>query len=135
MPCVDPQKRREYQKKYMREQWLTRPENRAKHHELVRQQAARYSAINRELVSKFRANGCLLCDERTECCLAAHHTDASKKDFSIGNAMTGGYSPKRVERELSKCVCVCQNCHFKVHAGILVLPEAAPPETTAARSA
>ena len=27
------------------------------------------------------------------------------------------YSPDRVRKELAKCVCLCMNCHAKVHAG------------------
>ena len=31
---------------------------------------------------------------------------------------------RRVAAELSKCVCVCANCHFKIHAGKLLLETA-----------
>ena len=29
---------------------------------------------------------------------------------------------KKVAAELAKCICVCQNCHAKVHAGLLQVP-------------
>lgn len=53
--------------------------------------------------------------------MSAHHVDGSTKDFSIGRAVSDRYSVKRVADELEKCVCLCENCHRKVHAGILTI--------------
>ena len=47
--------------------------------------------------------------------------DPSSKDFNIGMAQSRKISPARVEAELAKCVCLCMNCHAKVHAGIITL--------------
>ncbi len=63
---------------------------------------------------------CCWCGEKTSCTLDFHHVDASK-EFEIG---TGFYkvSRKTLIAELAKCVCLCANCHRKVHAGLIDLP-------------
>jgi predicted HNH restriction endonuclease len=53
------------------------------------------------------------------CCLSAHHLDPAKKDFAIGRFLSNGASAKRVLAELVKCICVCENCHRKIHAGLI----------------
>lgn len=50
-------------------------------------------------------------------CIAAlefHHTDPTKKDFSI--AATGSTRAwKKIEIELKKCKLLCSNCHREQH--------------------
>ncbi len=72
------------------------------------------------LINAFHASGCAICREMERCCLSAHHLDPSSKDFQIGG-IAGKKGPKTVAAELSKCVCLCENCHRKVHAGILTI--------------
>jgi hypothetical protein len=64
-----------------------------------------------------------VCSERQPCCLVAHHLDPSKKDFNIGDARSNKLGFASVQEELEKCVCLCMNCHSKVHAGVLQLSE------------
>lgn len=51
--------------------------------------------------------------------LEFHHLDPTQKDITISSE---GYSKgwKVIEKELSKCVLLCSNCHREVHAGLLL---------------
>jgi len=60
---------------------------------------------------------CILCGYDT--CLSAlafHHRNA----FEKGDALScmWGWASDRIEKELNKCVLLCQNCHAEVHEGI-----------------
>jgi hypothetical protein len=69
----------------------------------------------KKLVSLFRINGCALCHEQDDVCLCAHHVDPSQKSFEI--SLASSFPVEMVVDELAKCVCLCLNCHAKVHAG------------------
>ena len=87
--------------------------------ERVKQRKISIREILRNLVTVFRQNGCRCCGETESCCLVAHHVDPSKKEFAISAVWYRGYSPKRLIAELAKCICLCENCHRKHHAGIV----------------
>ncbi len=57
--------------------------------------------------------GCQLCGERDIAVLQFHHADG--KDFNIVEGVWSAFSWKRIVGELKKCVCLCANCHRKVH--------------------
>jgi hypothetical protein len=51
-------------------------------------------------------------------CLKAlefHHLDPNLKDFSLSCKI---FSREKLIEELSKCVCLCSNCHREVHDGL-----------------
>lgn len=106
-------KRREYKNRY-RQTAAGRAERR-------RHRERRVVAADALLV-EFRANGCLLCPEREPACMCAHHRDPAEKDFSISQGRRA-YAEPRLRAELAKCVCLCHNCHAKLHAGIISLPQ------------
>lgn len=60
---------------------------------------------------------CCLCQESFKHCLEFHHLDPATKSFDLGNSHNLG--PKKFLQELAKCVCVCANCHRKIHWGVL----------------
>jgi hypothetical protein len=95
------------------------PDFRAKHLSRTKKNDERYKAEVRKLIEVFRSGGCSLCQEKEPCCLSAHHEDDHDKEFSIGDATRKGFSPARVIKELAKCSCLCENCHRKVHAGVI----------------
>ena len=68
--------------------------------------------------------GCRVCGEYDVVCLEFHHLDPSKKDFSIADAITHEWPWEKVLAEIRKCVCLCANCHRKVHAGRFEVTEA-----------
>ena len=121
MPHKDPDERRQYGREWMRERYQD-PDYKKKHLEMVKRSRDRSRQRAKLLVRQFRAGGCSACDEKEPCCLDAHHTDPDKKDFSLGDGVRRLFSVKRLRAEFSKCICVCKNCHAKIHGGILACP-------------
>lgn len=64
--------------------------------------------------------GCKFCDENEPVCLELHHLDPTAKEINPSDMAGRGWSWERMQRELSKCIVLCSNCHKKVHAGLLV---------------
>lgn len=67
----------------------------------------------------FKKDGCEICSEKEQCCLSAHHVDDSLKRFNIAAWRIKGFRVSDLRDELTKCLCLCENCHRKVHAGKL----------------
>ena len=75
----------------------------------------------KSFVDDFKSKtGCLLCEESDSCCLDFHHLNPSTKIKEVSLMVREG-SKKRILNEIEKCVCLCANCHRKVHAGVLKL--------------
>lgn len=64
---------------------------------------------------------CIICGESDPCCIDFHHINPTEKEFTISKRL--GISKERIEREIAKCVCVCANCHRKIHFGSLNLQD------------
>ena len=62
---------------------------------------------------------CIICGENEPVCLDFHHKNPAEKDFTIGKNRSKG--KENLLKEIKKCVCLCANCHRKVHAGIIDL--------------
>jgi len=62
---------------------------------------------------------CCACGEADPCCIDFHHVNGAEKRFALSAAIRS--SIKRLIAELRKCVCVCANCHRKLHAKRLFL--------------
>lgn len=60
--------------------------------------------------------GCCNCGERTAVCLDFHHFENKKHAISY---LTATKSVAKLSEELAKCVCLCANCHRKLHAGVI----------------
>jgi hypothetical protein len=122
MPLKDPKARQAYHTQYMRERFQSDPVFKRKHLARVKVGKAKHQVLIDAVVAQFRKNGCLFCPEKEPCCLTAHHLEPNEKDFDVGGAGWKGYSVRRVEGELAKCICACFNCHAKIHAGIVLTP-------------
>jgi len=72
----------------------------------------------RELWRKFMADKkCAKCGMNDSRCLQWHHRDPSQKSFTITSAFyCRRKSWKSIMDEVSKCECLCANCHFITHA-------------------
>ena len=131
MPHKDPKAKREYHRNYIASRLAKEPEYRKKHRQRVNESNARAREKTRALVAEFRKDGCIVCGEKEPCCLQAHHV-TGKKEYDVAALMQGRHGVERVKlwttlrflRELAKCVCICANCHCKVHAGIVELSKA-----------
>jgi len=108
MPFKDPEKRREYQRAYMRN-WYQK--NKAKHISYVRNRAGRIEAWLKEYKSSL---SCLECGESHPACLEFHHLNPEDKKFSIGRKERRK-SLKSLKDEIAKCRVLCANCHRKEH--------------------
>lgn len=64
-----------------------------------------------------RAYGCQFCYEDDICCFDFHHLDPQTKTSAISIMITTRQTISKLIDELNKCVCVCSNCHRKIHAG------------------
>jgi hypothetical protein len=120
----DPVVRKRYAIEYQNRRYYKDPTYRARHLALVAKRGRSIRSAIRILVAEFRINGCLICPENAPCCLDAHHLDPSAKEGSVGEMSRRRASVAQVRAELLKCVCLCKNCHQKVHARLLVVPGA-----------
>ena len=123
MPIKDPDKRRENHNRYMRERYANDAAFREKHKGRVKARKIALKEKIQERILSFKASGCTYCQNENEpCALVGHHVDPSTKDFSLAQAMEKSVSVERLEKEIQKCICLCKNCHAKLHAGIIALP-------------
>jgi hypothetical protein len=116
MPYADPKQRRAYHNAWHKKQYADDPAYKQSFKARTRRRNKRRDKIVAGMLIAFRATGCIACPEKELCCLVAHHIDSAEKDFALGTARYSGHGRGRVMRELAKCVCLCANCHAKLHA-------------------
>lgn len=88
-----------------------------------------YNRIKQERGSQIKAlsdkyktdRGCFRCPENDSACLDFHHTDPSKKDITVGEAIHLRWSWEHLLTEIEKCIILCSNCHRKFHAGRFII--------------
>ena len=72
---------------------------------------------NKEILGE-RKTKCCICGETEYCCLELHHI--RDKQYNISQAVKK--LPTRLfVKELDKCICVCANCHRKIHNNVIEL--------------
>lgn len=62
---------------------------------------------------------CVHCGETDIACLSLHHPDGTKEGNVATIIRARGYA--EAAAEAAKCVCLCENCHRKLHAGRFTL--------------
>lgn len=68
----------------------------------------------RKWIDEYKKNlKCTACPENHPATLDFHHKHDKK--FAIAHIVANGYSPERIEKEISKCIILCSNCHRKLH--------------------
>lgn len=73
--------------------------------------------INREIYNKHKTM-CCICGEASKCCLEFHHI--KDKHFNISKSLKY-ITPQQLIDELKLTVCICKNCHSKLHNKLIVL--------------
>lgn len=122
MPIKDPEKRREYNRRYYHQK--DKPQQ--------QQRVRRRKAILKGDFDKWKATkSCLHCGESDPICLEFHHVDPATKDTEP-SLMVGvkGWPVKRIITYLETyCLCLCSNCHKKIHRELRELQKklARPP--------
>lgn len=110
------------------------------HSERRKEQSKRWHKNNREKVNAYereyrktrRANlrelvmdnktVCVKCGEHRKYVLDFHHKDHSQKKFNISTNIEHRNKQELLD-EISKCVCLCRNCHSEFHYFYGVKPE------------
>ena len=95
-----------------------RKELRQEHPEKHREEVAKRQEKQTKWLYSLKTK-CLICNETEPVCLDFHHIDPNEKDFTISQHRSLG--KEKLLAEIKKCVCLCSNCHRKVHAGIINL--------------
>lgn len=57
---------------------------------------------------------CARCGESDIRCLDYHHSNPKEKEYTIADMVRLGMSKRRMEKEITKCVVLCANCHRKM---------------------
>lgn len=69
----------------------------------------------KELAVNYKGGKCVVCGYNKYLgALEFHHTDPTKKDFSISASSAKTFNEK-IKKELDKCMLVCSNCHREIH--------------------
>lgn len=95
-----------------------RKQRRLAHPEIHRAQATRRQKKQGEWLNSLKTP-CIICGEAEPVCIDFHHINPADKDFSVGKHR--GRSREGLLKEVRKCICLCANCHRKVHAGLIDL--------------
>lgn len=64
---------------------------------------------------------CVFCGESDPICIDWHHINPQEKSFAV--SFIKGKAKEKTIAEMKKCVCICANCHRKLHAGKLSLSQ------------
>ena len=97
-----------------------RKELRQEHPEKHREYAIKRQNKQTEWLYSLKTK-CIICSESEPVCLDFHHINKEDKEFTIGKHRSR--SKEWLLNEIDKCVCLCANCHRKVHAGIINLED------------
>jgi len=104
-----PYKNKRTQQQYQRE-WAK--QERADYNSKTNQRKRQLQQWFLELKQGYK---CVVCSEDYPPCLDFHHENSDDKDVGVGHMASKGFSKARILKEIEKCVCVCANCHRKIH--------------------
>ena len=109
---------REYQRNWLKDKLKNDPEYKAKHY-ANRQNRAKQNKEKLTLLKE--SNFCSACGEyHPACCMDHHHLDSKLKTKEVSRMLQSN-SWEKIEKEISKCVLLCANCHRKLHEGLITL--------------
>lgn len=73
---------------------------------------SKYYKQNKEIYNSYKTK-CQICGESSKCCLEFHHIGI--KHFNISKSLKF-ITPLQLINELKSTICICKNCHSKLHA-------------------
>jgi hypothetical protein len=86
-----------------------------KHLKQIKERTEAAREVARDFVYQYLlTHPCQSCGERDPNVLEFHHVGS--KDLAITRMVTGGWSIRRIQAEISKCDVLCANCHRKLTA-------------------
>lgn len=133
MPYKDPEKQRESDRKYRQSEHgkQHKKEYDAAHREDLNRNKRQFMKRNpgygreedhmrkRDTVKWMQeyksSKGCAFCGETHPACLTFHHREPRNGEKPVSRLAAEGYSRKRIQEEMDKCVVICENCHRKLH--------------------
>lgn len=75
----------------------------------------KYYVSNKQILDQHKTK-CCICGEDSKCCLEFHHI--KDKLFNISQSVSHLPTDLFI-KEIKKCICVCKNCHSKIHNNII----------------
>lgn len=87
----------------------------------VRRDPERQAAIRGIVADRKRA--CSHCGEGELRIIEFHHIDRATKRGDVADMLREGWDDDAVRDELARCVCLCLNCHRKLHLGLWSLAD------------
>lgn len=115
MPYANKEELKRYQTAYKKE-YDKRPDVKQKRKELREARSKR----NKEFVLE-QMTPCIVCGEDDSVVIDFHHLNHTEKEHGISKLIHNNSSLEKIKTEIDKCVCLCSNCHRRVHAGTLQL--------------
>lgn len=110
MPNKDPEKRRQ-----IYNQWYAKNKHKTELSERMRKTRKRTRDRRREWFEEIKSQfACTRCNNSDIRVLDFHHLDPKKKDLAVSKLVKSTCKEKVLE-EISKCICLCANCHRIVH--------------------
>jgi hypothetical protein len=115
MPHANKEELKRYQASYKKE-YQKRSDVKEKRKILREQRVER----NKQFVLEY-TTPCINCGEADPVVIDFHHLNAAEKEDGISKLIWNNSSLEKIKTEIDKCVCLCSNCHRRVHAGTLQL--------------
>ncbi len=112
----DREKHNKWQREWVRKKYHSNPEHREKAKAATRKAKKKHTVAAKKLLREFRKDGCSKCNETNHDTLCAHHRKPENKKAHIGRMISSNVATKTIAEELKKCICLCLNCHAKLHA-------------------
>ena len=97
-------------------------ERRKNNPEREREKKQKYKGEWKEFIDSYKTP-CVICGEPDPIVIDFHHIDPATKSFNISGHTR---AKEKVINEIKKCVCLCANCHRRLHAGAVELPAQLP---------
>lgn len=98
----------EEEKKYQRDYYAKYPEY------FIKKTRDRRRELNQFVLEIKKKGKCSKCGNNDYRVLDFHHPRNDKID-GISNLIRRGWSKKRIQIEISKCILLCKNCHAILH--------------------